>query len=52
MEKIVVTGGSGFIGSNLVKYLLQKKYFIKLLPIKPNPPVTITFFIVYFTKKV
>ena len=28
MEKIVVTGGSGFIGSNLVKYLLTKKYFV------------------------
>jgi len=28
MKKFVVTGGSGFIGSNLVKLLLSKNYFV------------------------
>ena len=28
MRKFVVTGGSGFIGSNLVKFLLSKNYFV------------------------
>ena len=28
MKKIIVTGGSGFIGSNLINYLIQKKYFV------------------------
>lgn len=28
MKKIIITGGSGFIGTNLVNFLLKKKYFI------------------------
>ena len=28
MKKIIITGGYGFIGSNLIEYLLEKNYFI------------------------
>ena len=28
MKKVIVTGGNGFIGSNLIKFLLSKKYFV------------------------
>ena len=28
MKKIIITGGAGFIGSNLIKFLIQKNYFV------------------------
>jgi len=28
MKKVIVTGGCGFIGSNLISYLLEKNYFV------------------------
>ncbi len=28
IKKVIVTGGYGFIGSNLIKYLLRKNYFV------------------------
>ena len=28
MKKVIVTGGSGFIGTNLVNYLIKKRYFV------------------------
>ena len=28
MKKVIVTGGNGFIGSNLIKFLIQKNYSV------------------------
>ena len=28
MKKVIVTGGSGFIGSNLVNFLIEKKFYV------------------------
>ena len=28
LKKVIITGGYGFIGSNLIKYLIKKNYFI------------------------
>lgn len=35
MHRILITGGSGFIGTNLIVFLLKKEYLILNLDIKP-----------------
>lgn len=36
MERILVTGGTGFIGSHLAKYLRQKGNFVRVVDINPD----------------
>ena len=31
IKKIIITGGGGYIGTNLVKHLLKKKYHVKVI---------------------
>jgi nucleoside-diphosphate-sugar epimerase len=40
MEKILITGGNGFIGSHLAKHLLQKGNFIRVVDINANEYMT------------
>lgn len=35
MERVLITGGAGFLGINLVRYLLNKGYIVRILDIEP-----------------
>ena len=62
MKTTLITGGLGFIGSNICDLLLQKKYTNKCIlldnfggymnPIKPKPPVIKVVFISYYPCKI
>ena len=46
--KILVTGGSGFIGTNLCQYLIEKDY--SFINIDINPPELLSHKIYFFFK--
>jgi dTDP-glucose 4,6-dehydratase len=49
MIKVIVTGGNGFIGSNLIKFLLQKKFFV--INIDKNSYLKSSYILSSFKKK-
>jgi dTDP-glucose 4,6-dehydratase len=49
MKKVIVTGGSGFIGSNLVEFLIKKNFFV--INIDKNTYTKNSNFFKYATKK-
>lgn len=36
MDRVLITGGNGFIGSHLAKHLLEKGHFVRVADINPN----------------
>ena len=34
MERILITGGGGFIGSHLARYLYQRGHFVRIVDVK------------------
>jgi GDP-D-mannose 3',5'-epimerase len=36
LERILITGGNGFVGSHLARYLLQRGDFVRVVDVNPN----------------